>query len=908
MSEFIRFLVLGLGLGATYALTAQGLVVIHRGSGVVNFANAGFGLVGAYAYWELRVGGLPTVLCVIGGLLAAAALGAVAHVLVMRRLWTAAQLTRVIATLGMLALITGLFNIRLENTQIVPPHFLPDDPITLFGRRVGSYDLYLLGIAVVVTAALEVLYRRTTFGLLTTATAENRRSASALGHSPDMVSATNWALGSALAALAAILVAPILSLSVTAIGLLLVPALAAAVMGSFSSFWITFLGAMVVGVAESMVQWADIGTGWPRAVAFVAVIVILLFQGTSLPGRSVTQARLPKVGPGRLDPRLMAGGIAIVLVSLLFVSDGVVAAMIGSAAYGIILLSSVVVTGYAGQLSLAQLSLAGAGAFIGARVAQALGWGFWPALVIAIAGILPVGIVVGIPALRTRGVNLAIVTLGIGVVVNEVVLSNATYTGGLSGTPVIAPSLFGLDLDAQIHPVRYFLLCFVFLVVCAVAVSNLRRSPVGRYLVAVRGNERAAAALGIEVARLKLYAFAVSAVIATIGGMLVAYQAPFVNWGGWDVIAGITLLGALVIAGLGYTGGAIIASLVATAGVIPYLVGLLGTGVSEWVAPVLGLGVILGVMGSPDGAVAQIAAGLAGRRRPGGKAADAVAAAVPDEAEIERLQGHRLELEGLSVSFGGVTALADVSLHVDSGEVVGLIGPNGAGKSTLIDVVTGMTRPRGGSVTLDGRRLDRLTAAVRARAGLARSFQALELFEDLTVRENMLVAADTTPWWGYLRALAFPRAGALPPEALAAVRAFGLEEDLSRYPSELPFGRRRLVGIVRAIAGGAGIVLLDEPAAGLDERESAELARLLRMLADRWGIGILLVEHDMTLVMGVSDRIVALDFGHVIASGPPEEVRTDARVMSAYLGVATADAGADATSRASGEAPKAVNR
>jgi sulfate-transporting ATPase len=903
MSEFIQFLVLGLGLGATYALTAQGLVVVHRGSGVVNFANAGFGLVGAYAYWELHQGSVPTLPAIFGGVGAAALLGAATHVLVMRQLWTAAQLTRVIATLGMLSLITGLFTLRLKDQQIVPGTFLPDGAVSLLGKRVSSYDFYLFGIALVITIGLQLVYRRTRFGLLTSATSENRRSASALGHSPDKVSAANWAIGSGLAALAAILISPILTLSVTSIGLLLVPALAAAVMGGFASYPLTFLGAMLVGVAESMVQWADIGPGWPRAVPFVAVILILLAKGTSLPGRSVTQARMPKVGTGRLNPWVAIPAIVAAVVLAFVASDAFVVAMIGSAAYGIVLLSSVVVTGYAGQLSLAQLGLAGLGAFIGARIAHAADLGFWPALVIAMAGVLPVGVIAGIPALRTRGVNLAIVTLGIGVVVNEVILSNVAYTGGMAGMQLQTPTLFGLDLDAQLYPTRYFILCLALLVVCAVAVTNLRRSAIGRYLVAVRGNERAAASLGLNIARLKLYAFALSAVIAAVGGILVIYQSPFANWGGWDVITGITLIGALVIFGIGYTSGAVTASLVATAGVLPYLVGLLGTGATGWIAPVLGLGVIIGVIASPDGAVPQVISNLGKRRR-----ARPSKSPTPEtiEPEIEPLQGHRLELDGIGASFGGVVALRDVSFAVESGEIVGLIGPNGAGKTTLIDIVTGMTRAKTGSVRLDGQTLDRFGPSRRARRGLARSFQSLELFEDLTVGENILVASDRTRWWSYLTALAAPRRGKLPPQALAAVRAFGLEGDLSRHPSGLPYGRRRLVGIVRAIAGGASVVLLDEPAAGLDERESAELGRLMRMLADRWGIAILLVEHDMTLVMSVSDRIVALDFGEVIAAGLPAAVRSDPRVMTAYLGITSEESHGDALAAEQPQPEKAV--
>jgi ABC-type branched-subunit amino acid transport system ATPase component/branched-subunit amino acid ABC-type transport system permease component len=898
---WVQYLILGLGLAGAYGLTAQGLVVIHRGSGVINFANSGLGLVGAYVEYELHNGGVPTVLAVLAGLLAAAILGWVAHYGVMRRLWTAAQLTRVIATLGMLDLIDGLANLRIQQNQLLPPYLLPNRGLNIGGEVVSSYNFWLFGIAVATTVILHVVYKRTRFGLLTTAISENRRSASALGHSADLIAATNWALGSVLAAAAGILIAPLLTISVLTISLMLVPALAAAVMGGFVSFPITLLGAVLVGTAESFVQWANVGQGWPDAVPFVAVIVILLFKGTALPGRSFVQLKLPKVGSGRINWKLALAGVVVTCGMTAFVSSGFIGAMYGSAAFALILMSSVVVTGYAGQLSLAQLGLAGAGAFIGSRVAQAAGLGFWPALAIAIVGILPIGILAGIPAIRTRGVNLAIVTLGIGVIVDEVVITNVNYTGGIAGTRVQPPSLFGLSLNAETHPARYFMLSLAFVVVCAFAVANLRRSSVGRSLIALRGSERAAASLGLNVARLKLYAFAIGAVLATIGGMLIIYQAPVVNWSsGWDVISGIVLLGGLVIAGLGFTSGAIAAALAATVGVLPYLVGLIGTGVVDWITPAVGLGTILAIVKAPDGAIPLALKNWnASRDRKKRGAASTTAVMSPGEAStpvpdrvtavavsaaVSPLSGHTLELQGLSVRFGGVEALTDVSLSVHSGEVVGLIGPNGAGKTTLIDIVTGMTQPTSGDVRLDGRTLNRLPAAKRASAGLARSFQTLELFEDLTVRENILVASDRTRWWGYLQALAHPPRARLSPQGMAAIRTFGLEADLDRHPVELPYGRRRLVGIVRAVAGGASIVLLDEPAAGLDERESAELAGLLRMLVEIWGIGILLVEHDMALVMGASDRIAALDFGRVLRVGTPDEVRNDPNVVAAYLG------------------------
>jgi len=896
VADFIQYLILGLGLGAAYALTAQGLVVVHRGSGVVNFGNSAFGLVGAYVEYELHQSGVPAPLAVVVALAVAALLGWAAHFGIMRHLWNAAQLTRVVATLGILTVIDGLGTLKIGAGQYIPPYLLPNHGVTILGRTVGSYNFWLLGIALAITLALQFVYRRTRFGVLTIAAAENRRAAAALGHSPDLIAGANWALGSLLAAAAAILIAPILSLTVTAVSLMLVPALAGAVIGDFTSFGMTLAGTLFVGVAESMVQWANLGQGWPDAVPFAVVIVILLFKGTTLPGRSSAQFRLPKVGTGSLNWRVAVPAIVIAAVASQFLAAGFVGAMYVTAATAIILLSSVVVTGYAGQLSLAQLGLAGIGAFIGARVAEEFNWGFWPALLVAMIGVLPIGIIAGVPALRTRGVNLAIVTLGIGVIVDEVVLANTNYTGGFSGTQVQPPTLFGISLNAEFTPSRYFLLCLAFLVACALAVSNLRRSSVGRYLIAVRGNERAAASLGLNVARLKLYAFAVSSVLAAVGGILIIYQAPFVDWSsGWDVITGISLLGGLVLGGLGYTSGAVAAALAGTGGIMPYLLSLIGNNATNVLTPLLGCGMIFAVIKTPDGAIAMILAQRAAKRQrkremrqedPKEDVSDRLEAARRETAgiEVDKLHGHRLELDRLSVSFGGIRALQDVSFDVCSGEIVALIGPNGAGKTTLIDIVTGMTRPSGGSVSFDGRDITRRPAAARARAGLARSFQAIELFDDLTVRENILVSADRNRWWHYLQAFVAPRRGELSPQVRAAVEAFGLTGDLDKFPTALPYGRRRLVGIVRAVASGATIILLDEPAAGLDEQESAGLAGLLRMLADRWGLGILLVEHDVSLVMSVSDRIAALDFGELIRVGEPAEVRCDPRVISAYLG------------------------
>jgi sulfate-transporting ATPase len=237
-------------------------------------------------------------------------------------------------------------------------------------------------------------------------------------------------------------------------------------------------------------------------------------------------------------------------------------------------------------------------------------------------------------------------------------------------------------------------------------------------------------------------------------------------------------------------------------------------------------------------------------------------------------------------------ALDQVSLELRSGEILGLIGPNGAGKTTMIDAISGLNRRYTGRVLFDGRPIDRLSPAARARLGIGRSFQSLELFEELNVEDNLRVGADAPSTHSYVTDLVRPGKRPLPPAAIAALKEFELTADVRRKPGELPFGQRRLVGIARAVAAGPSVLLLDEPSSGLDESESKELAALLRRLTAEWNIAVLLVDHDMSVVMSVSDEIIALDFGRQIASGTPEQVRHDPAVVSAYLGGADVDVSA----------------
>jgi sulfate-transporting ATPase len=918
MTEFLKFALLGLGLGGIYALTAQGVVVVYRGSGILNFAHAALVAVGAFAFVEFRDGGSGTALAVVGAIVLTGAVGVGIHLIVMRPLRRASPLTRVVATLAIAtvlraALLGWPFYFNDESLFVVG--FLPDDVVRFSeDLTVGADRLWILGFATVLSAAGWAVYRYTRFGLITRAAAENETAAAALGRSPDTIAATNWFIGSALAGLAGVLVVPIIGLSVNQIMLLLVPALAAALVGGFRSFPLTLVGGLLIGVTESLLtsgaDWIPEllkGPGWSKAVPFLVIIIVLVVRGRALPLRSHVLERLPGAGTGRVRPIAVLATVAVVAAVVGGIGfDGIaldwVSAVTTTAIAATVCLSLVVVTGYTGQFSLAQYALAGIGAYVasraasGGKIVELFSFGkvdFEIALVLGVLCAGLVGVVVGLPALRTRGVNLAIVTLGLALLIERVVFNNGEYTGGFRGTQVPSPDLFGLDIDPGRDPRRYALFCVCAFTVAALVVANLRRGRAGRRLLAVRTNERAAASLGISVVGAKLYGFGIGAGIAGLGGIMLAFRARTVLFADYSVFNSIQVVVQTVLGGVGFIGGAIIGGAISIGGVLAYAMTEV-LGIDDLLIILLtGLLAINNLIQFPNGLASQISHGFAAAldafhrlvhraERPRSEIS------LPPEQAV-KLDGAVLNIEDLRVRFGGVVALDGVNLTVAPGEIVGLIGPNGAGKTTLIDAVSGFNRPASGSITLDGTPIDRWSPRRRARAGIARSFQSLELFEDMSVADNLRAGSDAGARLAYLTDLCWPRNPPLQPTVAAAIREFELVESLDRRPTELPYGRRRLVAIARALATEPTVLLLDEPAAGLDDQETEELGHLLRRVAAEWGLGILLVEHDMGLVMSVCDRLVALDFGTVIAEGPPDAVRSSNEVITAYLGTAHGD-------------------
>jgi sulfate-transporting ATPase len=642
-------------------------------------------------------------------------------------------------------------------------------------------------------------------------------------------------------------------------------------------------------------------TGAAELVPLIVILVALVAVGGGIPARG----GLIRQPLGRAPrPRSLLGptiaGSAIGVAALVLTTGTWRAAVIGTFIAAVIGLSLVVVTGYAGQVSLAQLALAGTAAFTLSGLTE--GWGvpfpFAPLLAALVA--TAIGVAVGLPALRVRGLTLGVVTLALAYAIEAVWFRNTDIVS-TQGARVTPPELFGIDLGIGVGRafprIEFGLLSLVTLVAVALGVALLRRSTLGSAMLAVRANERSAAAAGVNVVRVKVVSFALASFIAGLGGSLLAYRLGVVTFQSFTAIGGLALLSTAYLAGITSVWGGLNAGILASTG-ITFIALDRWVDLGEWFSVISGVLLIVTLIKNPEGIAAigheiadRWAAWRARRARPATPAAEtppavpamAVVPSVNGESERDidapARAGHPVASDGeavalrvdhLTVRYGGVVAVDEVSLRVEAGSTVGLIGPNGAGKTSVIDAVTGFA-PAIGRVSLAGRSLDRLAPHVRVRAGLGRTFQSLELYDDLSVEENVSVAALGRRHADRREAVT---------DALAAV---GIAELRDRPAGELSQGERQLVSIARARVSGPTVLLLDEPAAGLDSDESNWLGERLRSISAS-GTGLLLVDHDVNLVLNVCDHIYVLDFGRVIAEGPPDVIRSDRAVADAYLG------------------------
>ncbi|MET9199454.1 branched-chain amino acid ABC transporter permease/ATP-binding protein [Gordonia sp. NPDC003585] len=896
MTDHVAFLALGLGNGAVYAALGLALVMTFKSSGVVNFATGAVALYAAYTYAFARQGellnpipGLPARIDLGGKLgvgpalilsvVIASLLGVLLYLIVFRPMRSAPVLAKAVASIGLMLVIQALLALRVGvDTPTVGAIFKPD-VIEIGDAAVPTDRIWLAAVIVGLAVCAGLVLRYTRFGMATEASAESEKGALLTGLSPDRIAVSNWALSSGTAAIGGVVIAPIVPLNPVAYSMFIVPALAAALVGNFASIAITVGAGLVIGMlqaeatnVQSLVDWFP-DAGLAEAIPLILIVVFLLVRGQPLPGRGavVNQdlGRSPR--PRHL---LVSTGIGVVIgvIALLSTSGSARLAVILSIVFAVIALSQVVVTGYAGQVSLAQLTLAGVGAYSLSRLTVDMGVPFPFAPLLAALAAAVVGVVIGLPALRVRGLPLMVATLALAVFLEAFWFRNPSLNGGLQGAPVDPPSIFGWDLGIGAgvgYPrLAFGIVCLAVLTICAVAVALLRRSGHGASMLAVRANERSAAAAGINVGLTKLVAFGAAAFLAGLGGALLAYQQTLATAGSYAVFAGLGLFAVFYVAGVTSVSGALLAGLLAPGGVLYFMSDRFGS-FGDYYLLMSGILLVVTVITSPDGLVGHLG------RIPLGRFARRPAVTVDETSSAESIAPAAtgasvgdvvLAVGDVGVRYGQVAALTDVTFDVRQGEIVGLIGPNGAGKTTLMDAIGGFVRCTG-RITLNGNDIGGLPAFRRSRAGLGRTFQDIELYDELTVAENLMAGAT----------------GDIDATVTSVLRLLDIEDLADTAASDLSQGQRQLVSVARVLARRPEVALLDEPAAGLDTTESAWLGERLQA-ARAAGITMLLVDHDMDLVLNICDRVVVLDLGRVIATGTPDQIRQDANVIRAYLG------------------------
>lgn len=640
MGDIIGYLLAGIGGGAVVAALGVGLVLCFRTSGSVNFAYAATGMYLAYVFIELRRTGellLPVVIApsrialisrpttataLIIMMIVAALFGAALYWLVFRPLRRASALGQVVASLGIFIYLAEVVRTGVPARSAAlgsQTSLLPDHPIQLAGTAVSANRLLLGAGAVAVAVVLGAVFRYTRFGLATRAANDNEKGALVAGLSPDRIGMANWATATVLAGVAVVLIEPISGLNPTTTPLLVVPALAAALLGGLRSFagatvaglGIGMLQSLILGVAVStdtawIPTWLPI-TGLQAAVPAVLIVVALVWRGGILPTRSALPERpLPTAPHPRHANVWITVSTAATIVALFTLSAGWRQGIIVTLAYALLTLSVVVLTGFVGQISLAQLALAGVSGFTVVRLLDS-GIPFLAAAPLAAIAATVIGVMIGLPATRVRGMNLAVATLALAVVIEQLVLGSTAVSGGAGGLRVPRPAVFGFDIGvsapgAENFRAEFGVVAAVVVAAAYIGVARLRSGKVGLRWLAVRANERAAAAAGINVARTKLTAFALSSFLAGLAGVFMALSVTTVSPTSFLVVGALVAVALTYLAGVASLAGALVAAALAQNGLVTTAADKLNGGQSgDYIFAVTGLALIVVAVAAPDG-------------------------------------------------------------------------------------------------------------------------------------------------------------------------------------------------------------------------------------------------------------------------------------------------------------------
>ena len=913
-------ILLGVIIGMTYGLLAVGLVLIYRTNRIINFAH---GQIGAFAaaffglaavtwhfpYWVA----FPVALGVGAGTGAAAEAG------VVRRLRNAPRIMSVVATLGvgtLLVSLAGLINNTAAAGSLFPqPSWLPVFSVGAHGAvRVTQAYSGMLILSPLAVLGIAVFLKRSRYGLGIRAAASNPEAARMSGVFASRMSSLAWAMAGALSAFTAILTAPTQGFT-TADSFgpeLLLRAMTAAVVARMNSLPVAMFGGIGLGVLEQILLWNYPQSGLVEVALFVIILAVLILQPQRrgrdeekgswaavqalrpLPRRAL---EIPALR--RLRPSLLIVSLVVLILLPAVISNSLSVSVTSIIAFSIVGLSVGVLTGLGGQLSLGQFAIAAVGALVSWAVSSRAG-NFPEALLYAglTAGVLSV--LIGIPALRIRGLMLTVTTLGFALATPAWLLNQSWALG--AGREPGRPVVLGHPLSSGRS---YYYFALVLFLVCLFLAWNVRRSGVGRLLVAVRDNEDAARAFAVRSSRVKLQGYLVAGLIAGIGGAVYGHSLASIDASSFPASFSLDVVVMTVFGGLGVLVGPILGAL--------WVFGLPLFNLASIAVLATKLGTLLLILWRPAGLVQlveplrdRIVSVLAARRgidlRGTGPDEDervpalaVTARAAESEAATTSLNGHRdraasgqvlLQADDLVRSFGGIRAVDHVSLVVQRGETLGLIGPNGAGKTTTFELLAGFTRPDAGHIFFDFAEISHLAPEERANRGLIRSFQDAALFPTMSVTETVMLALERRqPTRFVASTLGLDRAERRRrPRAEELIAYMGLSRYRDKQIQELSTGTRRIVELACLVALEPKCLLLDEPSSGIAQRETEALGGVLESLKTDLDLTLVVIEHDMPLIMGISDRIVVMDNGRVIAQGSPEIVAADPLVVEAYMG------------------------
>lgn len=904
-------MVLGVLNGMIVGLLAVGLVLVYRSNRFLNLAHAQLGTLPALVLAKMAIDWgwnwwAAIVPCLALGVGTGVLIDRVVIEPLRRRSSSTASL--LLATLGVTQILLALTFVPAvgpNNDKLdVAGYPVPFHAHIAIGSVIlGGEHVLVLILSPILVAGIGVFLRYSTLGRMIRAAASNPDAARLCGISTRRVSAVTWGIAGGLAAFTAILQAPSEgSFNAEALGpQLLFLALGAAAFGAFVSIPGALAGGLIIEVVQQLTLGATSNAGDGELAAVVVVLAAILVRGRAIEAAfNLSGAVSEDAGPLPIPTVLQGtalirrrwvwqGGLPLfagLLLPLLpyFRTPAhnfelnlvLVNAIVG--------LSLTVLVGWAGQVSLGHFALVGVGAFVYARFAPHN----WSTLVLLVlAGLVGAGVmtVVGLPALRVRGLTLTVTSLGLAVVAPDWLFRQKWFGSTQPFGQVVSPVRVILGVGAPTTERSLYYFGLAVLVASVLMIRALRRSVPGRLVIAVRDNEAASAAFGITPATVRLACLAVTGFMAATAGVIWAVAWRSVAASQFPPQLSLAVLAVPVIGGMGSTGGAVAGAtllFMSTYFLSPSLTFLFGSFGQQ-----LGFQLALGGIAILS-MLLSYPAGLAGMARQIWAAA-MERLAREYEARAAEPDGPPLVVEGLELAFGARRALDGAYIHVGAGEIVGLIGANGAGKSTLLNVISGALACDRGSIRLMGKEMVGLPAEYRSALGLGRTFQDAHLFPGLTVRETVQVALASSHRTGFVSAaLALPWSRSV--EQTTSGRAdeilarLQLEPFADTLTSTLSTGTRRICDLAAQVAARPRVLLLDEPAAGIAQREAEALGPLLRRIREELDCSLLVVEHDMPLLMGLCDRIYVMEAGRVIAEGTPEEVRANPDVIASYLG------------------------